>query len=222
MEESLIMGKTFDSFKREIGKNTGKAVSNFFFGDSHSTPYRRVDAERRTALAEQIAEGKRDQEERVYLNLLNSAVLENVDIVLQTKIPSDENGLNEVLSMWSAQLQTTKWRYSSKEGRIHNQFSDALYAKYSQALLMLQHIAPSSPMIEYYLKNQRSAKRKRTLSMIFSIWGLYAASAIIALITFLLYKFDVIDEDTCGWTIITLFIIVLYTFLFRINKVNTK
>lgn len=31
------MGKTTDSFKREIGKNVGKVVSNWVFGDAHYT-----------------------------------------------------------------------------------------------------------------------------------------------------------------------------------------
>jgi hypothetical protein len=34
------MGKGTDSFKRELGKNTGKWLSNKVFGDGHSTPYR--------------------------------------------------------------------------------------------------------------------------------------------------------------------------------------
>jgi len=36
------MGIFDDSFKRELGKNSGKMVSNMIFGDNHSTPYRRV------------------------------------------------------------------------------------------------------------------------------------------------------------------------------------
>lgn len=36
------MGIIENSFKRELGKNTGKMVSNMIFGDKHSTPYRRV------------------------------------------------------------------------------------------------------------------------------------------------------------------------------------
>ena len=36
------MGIIEDSFKKELGKNTGKFVSNLVFGDKHSTPYRRV------------------------------------------------------------------------------------------------------------------------------------------------------------------------------------
>lgn len=34
------------SFERELGKNTGKWVSNVIFGDKHSTPYRRVGSNR--------------------------------------------------------------------------------------------------------------------------------------------------------------------------------
>ena len=36
------MGIIENSIKREIGKNTGKFISNLMFGDKHSTPYRRV------------------------------------------------------------------------------------------------------------------------------------------------------------------------------------
>ncbi len=36
------MGTFENSLKRELGKNTGKFISNIIFGDRHSTPYRRV------------------------------------------------------------------------------------------------------------------------------------------------------------------------------------
>lgn len=36
------MGHFWNSLEREVGKNTGKAISNLVFGDAHSTPYRRV------------------------------------------------------------------------------------------------------------------------------------------------------------------------------------
>jgi hypothetical protein len=96
------MGRIGNSFKREIGKNAGKAVSNLIFGDSHSTPYRRVDSnnrERRTAIAERNAEAKIERERKADLNNLNAAVLRNADIVLQTNIPTDEKELVDLLSM---------------------------------------------------------------------------------------------------------------------------
>ena len=50
------MGSFGNSLKRELGKNTGKFISNVVFGDMHSTPYRRVDARRQAARDARLAE----------------------------------------------------------------------------------------------------------------------------------------------------------------------
>ena len=59
------MGVFGNSLKRELGKNTGKFISNVVFGDKHSTPYRRVDARRQAAHAARLeeAEARRRVEE---------------------------------------------------------------------------------------------------------------------------------------------------------------
>ena len=44
------MGKITDAFKRELGKNTGKAVRTWIFGEAHATPYNRVDQVKETKL----------------------------------------------------------------------------------------------------------------------------------------------------------------------------
>ena len=209
------MGRIGNSFKREIGKNAGKAVSNFIFGDSHSTPYRRVGSsirERRTAIAEKNAEAKIERERKADLNNLNAAVLRNADIVLQTNIPTDEKELVDLLSLWSAQLGTTKWRYSSKEGRIHNQFSNALYDKYSQALIFLKTTSPTNPMVNYFQKSQDRAKKRRILSMAFSIWGVYAALALTTLFIVFLNAIDAIRNKTFE----TSMLIMFFAFVFVI------
>lgn len=190
------MGRIGDSFKREIGKNAGKAVSNLIFGDSHSTPYRRVDQERRTAIAERNAEEKIKRERKTDLNNLNTAVLKNADIVLQTIIPNDEKALVDLLSIWSAQLETTKFRYSSKEGRIHNQFSQALYSKYSQCLILLKSKYHSNPMIGYFQACQDKAKKRKIMSMVLSIWGLYGALIFTILTYVFLNSIDAIRNKT--------------------------
>ena len=190
------MGRIEDALKREIGKNTGKAVSNFLFGDSHSTPYRRVDSERRAAIAEKNAEARIAREGKADLNNLNAAVLRNADIVLQTKIPNNEKELVDLLSMWSAQLETTKWRYATKEGRIHNQYSNALYGKYCQALIMLKGTFPNNLLVGYFQNSQDKAKRRRILSMIFSIWGLHGALILTILTYIFLNATDAISNKT--------------------------
>lgn len=184
------MSRIVDSFKREIGKNTGKAVSNFLFGDSHSTPYRRVNNGSGNYHSTQ-------SEKEEELDDLNEAVLDNADIVLQTKIPNDEDSLVELMSIWGAQLEITKWRYSTKKGRIHNQFSNALFEKYSQALMLLQHKNPNNLMINYYQEKLDSAKKRKTMSKVFSVFGFVAVLAIVVLVIILLRVSGVIyDPET--------------------------
>ena len=159
-ERNLIMGKTFDSFKREIGKNTGKAVSNFFFGDSHATPYRRVDTERRA----RVQEAALKQQEECNLNLLDGAVLGNVDIVLQTPIPQDEQALLQLMSIWGAQLATSKWDFDDEKGKIRAQYPDAILEKFKQCMIVMRIIAPTNPMAEHYEKILKKAGRRRFIA----------------------------------------------------------
>ena len=197
------MGRISNALERELGKNTGKFISNLIFGDSHSTPYRRVDNEHRTTIAEsraeiarRNAEAQRKRQRKDDLNNLNAAVLRNADIVIETTIPQEEKGLIDLLSMWAAQLETTKWRYSTKEGRIHNQYSNALLEKYNQALLTMNYVAPTNPMVAYYQTVFTKAKRKRFFSWLFSLWGLMTVLIITILFFILLKGGNEIDADT--------------------------
>lgn len=192
------MGKLGDSFKREVGKNTGKFVSNLVFGDKHSTPYRRVDgggsssvraeasqaraeaARIQAAALEEKTRAEIEKQEKDDLNLLDGAVLKNVDIVLQTPIPQDEAGLVKLMSIWSAQLSGSKWDYMSAEGKIRNQFPDALLEKYKQCTLVLKSVAPTHAMIQYYdnvlteASNRREKAQKKVLMK--RIWKIVGIS----------------------------------------------
>lgn len=192
------MGKIGDSFKREVGKNTGKFVSNLVFGDKHSTPYRRVDgggsssvraeaaqaraeaARIQAAALEEKTRAEIEKQEKDDLNILDGAVLKNVDIVLQTPIPQDEAGLVNLMSIWSAQLSGSKWDYMSAEGKIRNQFPDALMEKYKQCTLVLKSIAPTHAMIQYYdnvlteASNRREKAQKKVLMR--RIWKIVGIS----------------------------------------------
>ena len=192
------MGKIGNAFQREIGKNTGKFVSNLVFGDKHSTPYRRVDgggsssvraeaaqaraeaARIQAAALEEKTRAEIEKQEKDDLNILDGAVLKNVDIVLQTPIPQDEAGLVNLMSIWSAQLSGSKWDYMSAEGKIRNQFPDALMEKYKQCTLVLKSIAPTHAMIQYYdnvlteASNRREKAQKKVLMK--RIWKIVGIS----------------------------------------------
>ena len=65
------------------------------------------------------------------------------------------------MSIWSAQLSGSKWDYMSAEGKIRNQFPDALMEKYKQCTLVLKSIAPTHAMIQYYDNVLKEASHRR-------------------------------------------------------------
>lgn len=162
------MGKTTDSFKWEVGKNTGKAVSNWIFGDSHATPYRRVDKSKSQKLEAQAKEidDRNKREHRAQMFLLDAAVLENVDKVACIRVPDNKEDLIALLSELSAHVEANKW-YSTfdqeDEAKIRNKFCDALLSKYSFCLKRLQTIDNSEPQLFYFESVARKAKRDKFL-----------------------------------------------------------
>jgi hypothetical protein len=84
------------------------------------------------------------------------------------------------MSIWSAQLSGSKWDYMSAEGKIRNQFPDALMEKYKQCTLVLKSIAPTHAMIQYYdnvlteASNRREKAQKKVLMK--RIWKIVGIS----------------------------------------------
>ena len=171
------------SFGRELGKNTAKVISNAVFGDSWSTPYRRVNRdvqqrhedrmrlkreaaereERRLRIAERQQADEAYRARRTELNILNSAVLENVDKLMAIPIPKTVSGLNELLGQLSIQMKSIKEHDDGEEGRIHNQYNEALHQKFSQCLFELRCINPNDPHIPVYgeILIEKEIERKR-------------------------------------------------------------
>lgn len=178
-----MAGSFGKSFGRELGKNTAKVVSNALFGDSWSTPYRRVNRdvqrrhedrmrikqeaaereERRLRIAEQHQIEEDNRARRAELNILNSAVLENVDKLMAIPIPKTSHGLNELLGRLSIQMKSIKRHDDGEEGRIHNQYNEALHQKFSQCLFELRCINPNDPHIPVYgeILIEKEIERKR-------------------------------------------------------------
>ena len=182
------MGTFGNSLKRELGKNTGKFISNVVFGDMHSTPYRRVDARRQAArearLAEvearrRVAEVKKEAkleearmrlkeaheraeiERKNQLYAVDGAVLRNIDILNSQPIPSDKTKLLQMLSELSVQLKANKWETKGDEASIRNKYTEALLEKYTQCVRELEIMDINEPRLEYYKNIITKAKRNR-------------------------------------------------------------
>lgn len=165
------MGKTTDAFKREIGKNVGKAVSTWVFGDAHATPYRRVDkareinAEARVEIARAKAneiEANNDRMHREQMFLLDAAILKNIDTVAHIRVPDNKVDLLTLLSELSTQVVANPWHSGDgDESKIRNKFCDALFGKYQLCVQRLQVMDNSEPQLFYFESVLRKAKNDR-------------------------------------------------------------
>lgn len=182
------MGKTTDSFKREIGKNVGKAVSNWVFGDAHATPYRRVD---KTKAAEIEARNRKMHQDQMFT--LDAAVLQNIDCVANISIPDNKEELIALLSQLSTHLSAEHWGSGDEEeAKIRNKFSDALYQKYKLCLRRLQYIDNAEPQLFYFESILRKARRRQ-------FWGRYKLYLIIVIFFYAFLGFGgVMDSSESG------------------------
>lgn len=189
------MGDIFsNSFKRELGKNTAKTVSNLVFGDNWSTPYRRINSDREQRLREMqeareqrlrekndavIAsiEAREERERQNHLNKLDEAVLGNIDKLVAVPIPNDVNGLNNYLGMLSVQMKSIKFEKDIPDADIRNKYLLALIERYRQAVDELAYLNPTDRHLPNYvnllidreLEIKKFSKSKPVLVVIFSI-----------------------------------------------------
>lgn len=162
------------SFERELGKNTGKWVSNVIFGDGHATPYRRAENRRQQKLNQQRIQEDNFHQQRLtqirledkikqkeQLLVIDCAVLQNVDMISSIKVTNNSEQLVDILSELSIQVKTNNWHGNNEEGKIRNKYNEALLEKYNQALLRLKSIDPNNSQLEYFARNLNRFKRKK-------------------------------------------------------------
>lgn len=166
----MTMGKTTDSFKREIGKNVGKAVSTWIFKDAHATPYRRAgDIQRKTSESQADAtEATNQRLHKEQMFSLDAAVLKNIDTIANIRVPDHKEDLIALLSELSVHLEANRWgsvedadKEDKDEVKIRNKFCDALLSKYIFCLKKLQNIDNSEYQLFYFESLARKAKRNR-------------------------------------------------------------
>lgn len=201
------MGKGTDSFKRELGKNTGKWVSNKVFGDGHSTPHRvsvkvqKQQLENDLRKAELKAESKqRRSENRKELfakgkELLsddngNKAQVQGFhsqrDEIIATNIPSDKNEIMDFANFLLSTIKANGWKAGENEKHI-NSLSDSCLTKLEQCSIKLKSIGASNEST--YLDNEIKQLNKKKLMQKYL---LFAGIAVLAIIFLILYQSGVL------------------------------
>lgn len=187
------MGTFGKSLGRELGKNTGKVISNFVFGNSWSTPYRRVSQPSASAqlqaetarinyetkIAEVNARKKWEEEQnrikqieiksleenrkQERLLAIDAAVLENVDKISSIQVPHAENEILKLLEFLTPNMQNIQWK-KGEEGEIRNQYANALLAKYTSLVKTLSLVNVKTPMFSYYKDILKNANQRMVYS----------------------------------------------------------
>ena len=236
-QKITFMGLIEDSFKKELGKNTGKFVSNLVFGDKHSTPYRRVGsreaqearaeaarirAEAAQAKADAIArehEVRAEIEEKNHLNSLDAAVLANVDKVIAMPFSEDTNELAHQLSGLAIQLSTNSFSKYNAEDKIRAKYTEAVFQKFDQGLQIMLAKDPYNPNMDYLWNAFIKAKKEKRKSSAFRniIVGVWV---VLFLLGLLLLSSPAMKEVAFG-SLVTIISLIVFSIIIR-KKIKEK
>src|SRR5688572_18004153 len=132
----------FRSFKREVGKNTGKWISNKIFGDGHSTPIKIIREQKNVELNQQKKEFKEkikfeeklvELEQKKLLNNKTNLLAEKRNSVLEKELPNDKNELFNFALNLIAEIKSNHWSSNnSTEEETSNEYLEAHYQKLGQ------------------------------------------------------------------------------------------
>ncbi|MCL5129432.1 hypothetical protein [Algibacter sp. L4_22] len=188
------MGKGVDSFKRELGKNTGKWVSNKVFGDGHSTPHR-VDVNRTGKNTNSFStEGLLNKGKELFAEDKNEIAEEKREIekfdskkeeVIEIIIPNNADEIMNVVNLMLSNIKLNGWKAGNEEHI--NSFSDVCLTKLEQCAIKLKSINEVH-QAEYVETEINKLKKKRK----FQKYALWVGIAFALFVGFILSKLGII------------------------------
>ena len=147
------------SFGNKAGKNTANALFNMLGIDFSDRKRISIDREEsRRIKAEAEAEIARKNE----LNLIDQAVLGNVDMVIDTHFSNDPEALCSEINDLIVQLEANGWgSVTNDEKKIRNKYTDAVFSKIKSGVRLLERKDPLNPEIDYFNSVIRKARRRK-------------------------------------------------------------
>lgn len=190
------MGTFGNSFSRELGKNTGKVVSNALFKDKWSTPHRITStvkvAEIKSEQARLEAEASRRKAQLEYDTQIDKLKLEQkfekekneaklLEDIIKTSFTNDNNNNYQVLTeLWS--LVQSHESENIKNAAI-SKIEDGIF-RMKQIGLIDEAAFFEKRLIDYNEKNLNEQKKKKMMNTILFIVGIIIAIPVL----YYLYK----------------------------------
>lgn len=183
-------------FGDKAGRNTANALFNLFGIDFSDRRRVSIDTSRKIKNGvHAILDNTRAEIERKnQLYALDSAVLDNVDMVVALPLSTDPEELCAVLSSLLVQLETNSWGLVlDDEKKIRNKYTNAVFSKFKAGVRQLEIVDPNNPLIDDF----QSAIRKARWRKIFgSYWYiLFFASLCVAL-----FIGEIFEENPDLWS----------------------
>ena len=167
----------FSSLKGQLGRDTGRVITNKVYGNRHATKYQRVDNSKTIAknlkleqkyeleLLEQEKNNEIDflKKKEEIKNLQDKKVFvdQNLKKIIGMKVPNSKDGIIENLHSLSVEITSNKWKDSEDEiNKISNIYTDALFKKYEQHLVTLKSKFPTAIEIQYFEKQSKTFQKQ--------------------------------------------------------------
>lgn len=170
----------FNSLKSQVGRDTGRAISNKVFGNRHATKYQRLDDSKAIAKSLKLEQDYElellEQEQTNEIDLLRrkqkmldieekkAFVSLNLKKIVSMKIPNSKELLIEHLHSLSIEITSNKWKDSENDvNKISNVYTDAAFKKYEQHLFTLKTKFPNSVELIYFEKQYKMYQKQAFL-----------------------------------------------------------
>ena len=154
------------SFKGQVGRDTGKVVSNLIWKDKHASVYRRAEDRKQEALKlkkkqlEAELEQKQldreyevEKDERIYIEKLKNRIENKVREIDDIEIPEDRK--QQILLFKSNPFK------DDGESDITNAYPEAILTKYEHTLMMFETLYSDDEKIEYYRRQLGALKKQK-------------------------------------------------------------
>lgn len=180
------MGKTGDSFDRELGKNAGKAVSNLLFGNKHATPIRlirdakidRIEEQQKVEreLLEKQQQYEIKQQERTIIGELTLDIDSKISAILNLQFPTTENEFIVIMNELKSYIYVHGWKsfiglnsFNGQQNRLSNKLSTVILRKFNQGLVIMERDFPNNIEFESYKSLSKISKIKKFFIQYFLI-----------------------------------------------------
>ena len=148
----------WNSFKGQVGRDTGKVVSNLIWKDKHASVYRRAEDRKQEAL--KLKKKQLEKDERIYIEKLKNRIENKVREIDDIEIPEDRKQQILLMNRLILLFKSNPFK-DDGESDITNAYPEAILTKYEHTLMMFETLYSDDEKIEYYRRQLGALKKQK-------------------------------------------------------------